>query len=264
MEGIADYRFTGELGSGNHGRFYLARPPQRLGIDEEFVAVKVLDRNANEADFERIATELRIFHAVRSEHLVRIHDAGSDGGLLFYAMPYYAEGSLDAPAITLTTDDEVRIVADAARGAHDLHENGVVHRDIKPANILIEGGGGRLADLGLARLLSPGMTSTGIGPIGSIEYMSPDAILGKRASRATDLWALGVTLHHVLADTGIYGEIPGTNVMEAFTYVLRTSPTLDPALPEGYRVIVERCLGLADPYPTAAALAEDLDAAVPR
>ena len=262
MEGIADYTFIEEIGAGNHGRFFSAVPPGRLGVAESTVAVKVLDGNASDADFARVAAELRVFHSVQSAYLVRIYDAGNDEGRLFYAMPFYEEGSLEAPANPLSTEQTVAIVADAARGAHDLHEAGVVHRDIRPGNILIEDGRGRLGDLGLARLLDPGLASTGIGPVGSIEYMSPDAILGKPASRATDLWALGVTLHQALSGAGIYGEIPDDNVMESFTYVLKTPPSIDPSLPEEYRLLIARCLGVGDPFETAAELADALQAVV--
>lgn len=263
MDGVADYRFIDEIGSGNHGRFYRAAPPQRLGLSDEVIAVKVLDREASDADFARIATELRVLHSVASPHVVAILDAGSDGGILFYATPFYDEGSLESPSRALGRADHLRIVADASRGAHALHEAGVVHRDIKPANILISGDRGLLADLGLARFLAPGMTSAGIGPIGSIEYMSPDMILGERATRATDLWALGVTLHQVLAGEGIYGRIPDTNVMEAFTYVLKTKPALSDRLDVDDREIVARCLGMAEPFPTAADLADAIEARLP-
>lgn len=263
MDGVADYVFIDEIGSGNHGRFFRAAPPQRLGLADDIIAVKVLDRQASEADFARIATELRALHAVKSSHVVTILDAGSDNGLLFYATPFYEEGSLESPSRALARNDHLRIVADAARGAHDLHEAGVVHRDIKPANILISQDRGLLADLGLARFLAPGMTSAGIGPIGSIEYMSPDTILGEKATRATDLWALGVTLHHVLTGEGIYGPIPDTNVMEAFTYVLKTPPVLSASLDEGDRDIVARCLGMADPFSTSADLADAIEGRMP-
>ena len=104
------------------------------------------------------------------------------------------------------------------------------------------------------------MTSTGVGPIGSIEFMSPQAILGERASRATDVWALGVTLHRVLTGDPIYGEIPDGNVMEAFTHVLRTPPQVSDRLPERYRPVVERCLRRGAAFPTAADLADEIDA----
>ena len=257
-EGIADYTFVERLGGGNHGTYYLAKPPERLGVSDDVVAVKVLDANASEADFARIANELRVLHSVASDYLVRLYDAGNAGGRLFYAMPYYAEGSLEASA-HLSAPDRARVVVDAARGAHDLHEAGVVHRDIKPTNILIDSSRGRLGDLGLARLIASDAKATGIGPIGSIDYMSPDAILGKPASRATDLWALGVTLHYALTGAGVYAGIPDTNVMDAFTYVLKTPPTLEESLPDGYRTVIERCLGLDESYSTAAEMADDLE-----
>jgi serine/threonine protein kinase len=260
VEGIADYRFTEELGAGNHGRYFLAVAPERLGLDGARVAVKVLDRRASESDFKRVANELRVFHAVESDHLVEVQDAGYADGVLFYAMRYYPDGSLERPERELSERERVLLVAGAARGAHDLHEVGVVHRDVKPANILIDGDRARLTDLGLARLLSPGMTSTGIGPIGSIEFMSPQAILGERASRATDVWALGVTLHRVLTGEAIYGSIPDGNVMEAFTHVLRTTPEVSERLPAPYRPVVERCLRQGLAFATAADLADELEA----
>ena len=94
LDGIADYDFIEELGAGNHGRYYLADAPARLGLGDARVAVKVLDRRAGESEFRRVANELRIFHSVRSDHLVRIHDAGYADGVLFYAMQHHPDGSL--------------------------------------------------------------------------------------------------------------------------------------------------------------------------
>lgn len=260
MKGIADYEFVEELGSGNHGRFYRARTPSRLGIEAEHVAVKVLERGATDAEFKRMATELRVFASVRSEHLVQVYDAGSNGGLLYYCMAHYPEGSLARPSRPLDAAATACIVADAARGAHALHEVGVVHRDIKPANLLIEGGRGRLSDLGLARVLAPGMTTTGVGPIGSIEFMAPSVITGERASRRSDIWSLGVTLHRALTGEGLYGEIPDNNVLEAFTHVLHGDPVLHPGLGTEHRAIIEACLDRSGGgFATAQELADALD-----
>lgn len=40
VESVADYEIVRLLGEGNHGCYYLARPPSRLGLDEQFVALK--------------------------------------------------------------------------------------------------------------------------------------------------------------------------------------------------------------------------------
>jgi serine/threonine protein kinase len=134
MDGIADYSFVERLGEGNHGTFWLARRPARLtAVTAEFVAVKTLAQQATDQDFARMANELRVYAAVESPHLVPIYDAGHHNGRLFYATAYFADGSLGAPARPMDRPEVVSAVADAAAGAHALHEAGIAHRDIKPA-----------------------------------------------------------------------------------------------------------------------------------
>ncbi len=261
MTRLGDYELLEPIGVGNYGTFYRAKPPPRLELDAEHVVVKVMDGNATDKDFRRVANELRIFASLHSDHLVEVYDAGHQHGRLFYAMGHYPDGSLAAPTREVDQATQVAAVADAARGAHELHEVGVVHRDVKPANIMLDDGRGRLGDLGLAQILTPGMTTTGIGPVGSLEFMEPDIIWGERASRATDVWSLGLTLHKVVTGEGAFGDIPESNVLEAFRHVLHQRPTLSPSLPDELRPIVERALEekRGDRYPTALALAEDLE-----
>ncbi len=261
MSRIGDYELTELLGEGNYGSFFMSPPPARLGLDVDFVAVKVLAGHASDQDFRRMANELRVFAALRSDHLVEVYDAGQQDGRLFYAMALYPDGSLAEPRVALDLPARVSAVADAARGAHDLHEVGVVHRDIKPANILLADGRGRLSDLGLAQFLTPGMTTTGLGPIGSIEYMEPDVIWGEHAARASDIWSLGLTLHRVVSGEGAFGDIPEDNVLTAFRHVLHQRPNLSPDFPDALRPIVERAVEAerAARYPTALEMAEDLE-----
>ena len=98
MNRIGDYELLEPLGEGNHGSFYTARPPARLGLDADLVAVKVMGAHATDKDFRRVANELRIFSSLRSEHLVDVYDAGHQDGQLFYAMGWYPDGSLAAPS----------------------------------------------------------------------------------------------------------------------------------------------------------------------
>ncbi len=92
--GIADYRFVRHLGAGNHGVFYLAYRPERLHIDAEFVAVKVLTGTSSQDTFRRATRELAAFAAVRSPYLVTLYDAGQQGDDLYYSMEYLPAGSL--------------------------------------------------------------------------------------------------------------------------------------------------------------------------
>lgn len=245
MEPIADYELVRSLGAGNHGEFFLARPPARLGIADEYVAVKVLAGPTNEDTFRRATRELKAFAKVQSPFLVRLLDAGQDGDRFFYTIQYFPLGSLAAPARPLDRAETLAAVAAAARAAHALHEAGIAHRGIKPGNVMLTDDGAQLGDLGLAQVLQPGATVTGIGPVGSVEYLDPVILNGQPASRATDIWSLGVTLHRALTGVGVYGELPDNDPLLAIRRVLSTEPTLSDKLSADERAVV------------AAALAED-------
>jgi eukaryotic-like serine/threonine-protein kinase len=261
MKRIADYELIESLGRGNHGEYFVAQPPARLGLDVDRVAVKVLGLNATEDAFRRVANELRLFASVSCPQLVTLYDAGQQAGTLYYAMEFFPEGSLESPATELSRARILRALADAARAAHALHEAGVAHRDIKPANVMLADEGAKLSDLGLAQILSPGQTVTGIGPIGTIEFMEPGIILGERAGRASDIWALGITAHRAVTGRSVFGEIPGGELIAALRHVLETPPSLAEGLSDAEAELISWCLrsDRADRPASAAEVAERLD-----
>ena len=268
---FADYVVVRQLGEGNHGRYYLARPPARLELAEEFVALTVFGDRVGELAYERGVRELRAFAAVRSPYLVTVYDAVLEDTFA-YAMQYFPLGSLSAPARPLARTEVHRALENAARAAHALHEAGMAHSDIKPANVLLTEGsggsaagiGGRLSDLGLARFLAPGATLTSMGRASSVEYVDPDVIGGARPSRRTEIWALGATVHRALAGTGLYGELPDAQPLLAIRKVLGAQPQIDPALRPDEAELVRLCLAPDDGrLPTAEAVADRLAALRP-
>ncbi len=258
---VADYVVVRALGEGNHGRHLLARPPARLELPDEFVTLKVFGDPVGEQGYERGVRELRAFAAVRSPYLVRIFDAVLDDSFA-YAMEYFPCGSLAAPARPVTRPEVLSALEHAARAAHALHEGGLAHGDITPANVLLSGnGGGRLSDLGLARVLSPGATLTGMGRASSVEYLDPELLAGAPPARRTEVFALGATVHRALAGVGLYGELPDTQPLLAIRRVMSSKPQVSAVLSAAEAELVADCT--ADDYrrpPTALAVAERLAA----
>jgi serine/threonine-protein kinase len=99
------------------------------------------------------------------------------------------------------------IAADIAHSLSEAHGIGLVHRDIKPGNVLLAHDGTvRLLDFGIARELDRAegpATTTGM-VVGTIPYLAPERLRGASATPATDVYALGVVLHEMLA-----GRRPG-------------------------------------------------------
>ena len=257
---VGDYEIISPIGDGNHGKYFHARPPRRLGLADPVVVLKVLDQFGSADDFHRVANELRLLHSLNSPHLVELLDAGSVDGRMYLATRLYPAGPLGELDESVPRSLRVAVVADAARGAHAMHEVGVAHRDINPANVFVDKTRGRLADLGLAQTL-PGATATiGTGPIGSLQFIDPDLAWGGQASRSTDIWSLGITLHVAVSDVAPFGEIPTHNLLAAMRHVVHTPPRLDHALEPELLGVIGRCLAPLDSrFATAEELAHELD-----
>jgi serine/threonine protein kinase len=258
---IADYEPIELLGQGSHGECVVARPPARLDLATDRVVVKVHAAPASPEACRRVAAELRLIGSLGVAELVPVHDAGRHRGAIFTVSALCAGGSLTEPATTPTRAQILSAVADAARAAHALHEGGVAHRAIKPSNIMLDGAGGRLADVGLAHLIAPGQTMTGLGPVAALEYTEPGALLGRPAGRASDIWALAVTLHRALTSSSVFGELPN-DVFGSLRHVLETPPTLAPGLRDDEAELLAWCLRpeRVDRPATAEMVADRLDA----
>jgi serine/threonine protein kinase len=225
---LGDYAIVRPFSEGGHGRFYLATPPPRLGLNDA-VVVKVVP-GTQEAGFRRFTRELKLFARVNSPHLVKLYDAGQAEDFFFYSMEWCQGGTLAEPVAGPTTglirSVKLRAVADAARAAHDLHEAGIAHRDLRPGNILLRADGSAcLGDLGLAQFGSGSVTS--MAPMASIGFVDPKLITGDSASRASDIYSLGAVLHWALTGKHIHPGVVGADPMMAVRSVLRQPPHID-------------------------------------
>ncbi|SFP87868.1 Serine/threonine protein phosphatase PrpC [Pseudomonas sp. NFPP07] len=132
-----------------------------------------------------------------------------------------------------------------------LHRRQILHRDIKPENLLLgDDGELRLLDFGLA--YCPGLSEDQAHLLpGTPSYIAPEAFSGVAPTPRQDLYAVGVTLYHLLTGHFPYGEI------EAFQRPRFTTPVsasrYRPDLPDWLEQSLERAVQ-ADPaqrYETA-------------
>lgn len=263
MEQIADYRTVELLGEGSSGKVWLCAAPGRLETTDSQAVVKLLTEPTTEERFELVADEVKLHAAANAKtpHLVRLFEVGFWDGYVYLAMEYAPHGSLRS-ANGRNRDSAVRAVAAAARGVHGLHEQGVTHRAVKPSNILLINGAGKACEPGLTHLLAPRKTLSGVGAVSTVEFMEQGVAHGEPPSRASDIWSLGACLQFALTGTSLYGDdLPHDSVLAMLRYIFTATVQPSPKLDRAWSGVVGNCIAAdrADRYPTAEALAEDIE-----
>jgi len=235
---------------------------------ERAVAVKFL-RGSDPREAERILLEARLQARVEHPHVVRVHEVGTLGGRPCLVLQLVEGRTLADVGAECSLAERVELLRQAAEGLHAAHREGLVHRDVKPANVLVELGGATpralVSDFGLARGDEGGLTRSGV-PAGTVEYMSPEQLLGTApADFRSDVYALGASLHALLAGRPPFRRVtaPGGTADDTglLRRILDESP--DP-LPREVPVELRRVVAKAmekDPaarYPSAQAFVDDL------
>ena len=197
--------------------------------------------------------------------LMRLEAGGSVQQLLHPKAPI--------PQMPLTTLQKIRLVELAVRGLTELHRLGVVHGDFKPENTLLtedDPPDVRIADFGLSAIRDvDGIASLGATtmqmtdhPAGTPLYSAPEMLKvnadGKvaKASRSTDVFAFGITMHQILSRAIPYENL-GLNLKQLEDSVcndVRPDLTLLPSdTPPSVLALIQKCWdGNRHNRPTAA------------
>src|SRR5262249_19007875 len=203
---FAHFRVERELGRGGMGEVYLATD---LALDRP-VALKLLPREvAKDAQSRpRFIREAGARAGTSPPPICHIYFIGEQDEQLFFAMEY-ADGEtlqqrLDRDG-KLAVAEAIEICREAAEGLREAHRHGFTHRDIKPSDLLVvRNGVVKLVDFGLvksAAVHDVGETERGAESIivGTPLYIAPEQARGDPVDFRADIYALGVTLHHLVA-----------------------------------------------------------------
>ena len=213
-------RFTiqSKLGEGGFGAVY-------GGVQEgtgRRVAIKVLhpEMTQDQNVVARFRREGQVLCNLRDAHTITTYDFDqTPEGTLFIAMELLEGKSLhdvfhnEAP---VEWRRMIQIVSESCSSLSEAHTQGIIHRDLKPENIHLEKRSGnpefvKILDFGIAKVVhgegfgsnqQPQLTATG-QTLGTLEYMSPEQLMGKPLDGRSDIYGLGVVTYELLT-----GQLP--------------------------------------------------------
>lgn len=168
----------------------------------------------------RFRRETQLARQVTHPNICRVFDVGHDdlgGQKLTFLTMEFLDGDTLGRRISLNGKMREETAAELARqiaaGLDALHAAGIVHRDLKPGNIMLVSTTGAstravINDFGLARAFeseAPNEEMTQSGMIlGTPAYMAPEQLLGKPASKASDIYAFGLVLAEMVTGKRLF------------------------------------------------------------
>lgn len=248
-ERFGRYLIRRELGRGAMGVVYDAIDPM-IG---RRVAVKVMHMKAmtdpHEAEFmrERLFREARSAGQLFHPGIVIVFDVGQERDFAFIAME-----PVDGPTLQqmlgsgrlLAISEVLRILQQTAAALDYAHQHGVVHRDIKPANIMLQYDGTvKVADFGIAKIMSTQQATVTGTILGTPSYMSPEQIEGRSVDGRSDQFSFAVMAYELLTGTRPFEADSIPSLAHLIVYGPRPSArAANQALPPGVDAVLQRGL----------------------
>jgi serine/threonine protein kinase len=206
------FKVESKIGEGGFGAVYRG---VQLATGRK-VALKLLhpEMTKDENLVARFRREGMVLCNLRDAHTITTYDFDqTPNGTLYIAMELLEGKSLhqlfheEAP---LHWKRVFKILTEMCSSLAEAHAQGIVHRDLKPENIYLETRSGnpefvKILDFGIAKVMrgetidpqSPQLTATG-QTLGTLEYMSPEQLMGKPLDGRSDVYALGVLAYEMI------------------------------------------------------------------
>jgi serine/threonine-protein kinase len=267
------FRFERRIGIGGMGVVYRGSD---LALGRS-VAVKTLRRVSPE-DAMRLRREARTAAAVAHPHLAAVYNMETWQGTPMLVMELLEGGTLAQrfEGGTLTVFETVELGIAMTDALAHLHAADILHRDIKPSNIgYTRNGVPKLMDFGIARLMfdlrgegdlddGAGLDDSALLPaalgnstpspntfsrqlVGTLSYLSPEALSHRQADVSFDLWGLAIVLYECLLGRKVF---TGPDVRQLINRIKsgrvpdfsQVCPDYDPVLGDFFRAALHPSL----------------------
>ncbi|MCH9812243.1 protein kinase [bacterium] len=220
---IGNYPILKLIARGGMGETFLAKDP----ILQRQIVIKRArpDLIHHQIIKDRFTKEVKITSTLFHPTIIPIYTIHRDQNELYYTMPY-VEGKTLKEILRASISEEknggstwtipslLRIFQSVCQGVLYCHSKGFLHRDLKPENIIV-GNYGQvyIVDWGLATHKNdqeegpiPSILSFSVNQeltrpgkvFGTLPYLPPERIKGKKASITSEIYSLGVILYQLL------------------------------------------------------------------
>ena len=247
MTQLSRYILLEKIGSSVLGALYKAQDTATGSL----VALKVLqlglldDVSSDEMD-ARLHRDFEAATRLQHPGIARVFEIRRDGRTALIASELVEGPTITSLTRNQTGSDPSQVVAATLQLLEALdfaHTQAVIHRDVKPSNVLIQGGGIKITDFGMADLAARNRYDTG-ALVGESEYMAPEQFLSGTIDKRCDIHAVGTILYELLTGKSPFRGDPHTAA--AMFNVLQLVPPppseVRPGLSPAFDRVVARAL----------------------
>ncbi len=191
----------------------------------DFAVKRMHPQLASDAHYREMFTIEAYTHRLLTHpNIVRLYEAGEEGGVPFIAMEYVRGtdlesllDSLGARHLRLPADLAIYITLQLLRSLDYVHRArstadkplDIIHRDVSPENLYLSFAGEvKLGDFGVARVHMLERTDARWVK-GKLAYIPPEVLAGSDMTQSWDLWSTGVCLFEMLTGKKLFGELDG-------------------------------------------------------